>query len=172
MLRSLMKQIEVRLDALGRKAFDDLESPIHPRSDEEERDRANQQGDQKRQEPELGPVQKHSDHQSSSRPEPSPRASLATARLSTLATSRREYRAASMSRSGSTESIRRREPQRVRQRNRSRKAMRTPANTPGSPTHGHAIDALAAGCAIAFIGILGIAAYWDRSIRVLHMFES
>ena len=34
------------------------------------------------------------------------------------------------------------------------------------------IDALAAVCAIAFIVILGIAAYWDRTIRVLHVFES
>jgi hypothetical protein len=31
---------------------------------------------------------------------------------------------------------------------------------------------LAASCAVAFIVILGIAAYWDRSIRVLHVFES
>ena len=34
------------------------------------------------------------------------------------------------------------------------------------------IDALAAVCATAFIVILGIAAYWDRTIRVLHVFES
>ena len=34
------------------------------------------------------------------------------------------------------------------------------------------IDALTAVCATAFIVILGIAAYWDRTIRVLHLFES
>ena len=34
------------------------------------------------------------------------------------------------------------------------------------------IDTLAAGCATAFIVILGIAAYWDHTIRVLHVFES
>jgi len=34
------------------------------------------------------------------------------------------------------------------------------------------IDTLAAVCATAFIVILGIAAYWDRTIRVLHVFES
>src|SRR5437762_9187738 len=50
--------------------------------------------------------------------------------------------------------------------------MRTPANALGSPRPGHAVDAVAAGCAIAFIMILGIAAYWDRTIRVLHVFES
>jgi hypothetical protein len=50
--------------------------------------------------------------------------------------------------------------------------MNTLANTLGSPRRGHAIDALAAGCAVAFIVILGIAAYWDRTIRVLHVFES
>ena len=36
----------------------------------------------------------------------------------------------------------------------------------------NAIDTLAAVCAAAFIVILGIAAYWDRTIRVLHVFES
>jgi hypothetical protein len=41
-----------------------------------------------------------------------------------------------------------------------------------SPRPGHAIDALAAGCAAAFIVILGISAYWDPTIRVLHVFES
>jgi hypothetical protein len=50
--------------------------------------------------------------------------------------------------------------------------MPTLANTLGSPRPGHAIDAAAAGCAIAFVVILGIAAYWDRTIRVLHVFES
>ena len=34
------------------------------------------------------------------------------------------------------------------------------------------IDTLAAICATAFVVILGIAAYWDRTIRVLHLFES
>lgn len=42
----------------------------------------------------------------------------------------------------------------------------------GSQKAGHTIDALAAGCAAAFIVVLGIAAYWDRTIRVLHVFES
>jgi hypothetical protein len=34
------------------------------------------------------------------------------------------------------------------------------------------IDVSAAACAFAFVGILGLAAYWDRSIRLLHLFES
>jgi hypothetical protein len=34
------------------------------------------------------------------------------------------------------------------------------------------IDAIAAACAIAFVAILGLAAYWDPSIRVLHTFEA
>jgi hypothetical protein len=50
--------------------------------------------------------------------------------------------------------------------------MRTAADTLGSLRRGHVIDALAAGCAVAFIVILAIAAYWDRTIRVLHGFES
>ena len=50
--------------------------------------------------------------------------------------------------------------------------MNTPPNAPGSRRPGHAIDALAAGCAAAFIVILGISAYWDRTIRALHVFES
>lgn len=37
---------------------------------------------------------------------------------------------------------------------------------------GSAIDRLAALCATAFIVILAIAAYWDHTIRVLHVFES
>src|SRR5262245_61279398 len=31
---------------------------------------------------------------------------------------------------------------------------------------------MAAACAIAFVVILGISAYWDPTIRVLHLFES
>lgn len=50
--------------------------------------------------------------------------------------------------------------------------IRTAVNTGGGRMRGHAIDALAAGCAVAFVVILGIAAYWDRTIRVLHGFES
>jgi hypothetical protein len=46
------------------------------------------------------------------------------------------------------------------------------STTRGSPRRGHAIDVLAAGCATAFVVILGITAYWDRTIRVLHVFES
>jgi hypothetical protein len=34
------------------------------------------------------------------------------------------------------------------------------------------VDTAAALCAVAFIAILAIAAYWDPSIRVLHIFES
>jgi hypothetical protein len=34
------------------------------------------------------------------------------------------------------------------------------------------IDRLAALCAAGFIVVLGIAAYWDRTIRVLHLVES
>src|SRR5258708_10411271 len=36
----------------------------------------------------------------------------------------------------------------------------------------HVTDLLAAGCAAAFIVILGIAAYWDPTIRLLHLFEA
>jgi hypothetical protein len=50
--------------------------------------------------------------------------------------------------------------------------MDAPANAVGPRRPGHAIDALVAGCAAAFVVILGIAAYWDRTIRVLHVFES
>lgn len=35
-----------------------------------------------------------------------------------------------------------------------------------------AIDRLAVLCAAGFIAVLGIAAYWDRTIRVLHVVES
>ncbi len=34
------------------------------------------------------------------------------------------------------------------------------------------VDALAAACAAAFIAVLGISAYWDASIRVLHALEA
>lgn len=34
------------------------------------------------------------------------------------------------------------------------------------------LEALAAACAVGFVGILAIAAYWDPSIRVLHTFEA
>jgi hypothetical protein len=47
--------------------------------------------------------------------------------------------------------------------------VQTPVN---SDKAGRAIDLLAAGCASAFVVILGIAAYWDPTIRVLHVFES
>ncbi|HXI91175.1 MAG TPA: hypothetical protein VNO24_14255 [Blastocatellia bacterium] len=46
------------------------------------------------------------------------------------------------------------------------------SNASDSPKPGKKIDTLAALCATAFIVILGIAAYWDRTIRVLHLFES
>ena len=45
-------------------------------------------------------------------------------------------------------------------------------NASDSSKRGKIIDTLAAVCATAFIVILGIAAYWDRTIRVLHVFES
>jgi hypothetical protein len=50
----------------------------------------------------------------------------------------------------------------------------TPAssNRDHSPERISAIDTLAAACATTFIIILGIAAYWDRTIRVLHVFEA
>jgi len=66
------------------------------------------------------------------------------------------------------------EPQRGHQRNGfGEEAMCTPANVlAASPRTGRVIDAVAAGCAIAFVLILGISAYWDRTIRVLHVFES
>jgi len=41
--------------------------------------------------------------------------------------------------------------------------------TPGPAT---TVDILAAACAVAFIVVLGISAYWDASIRVLHLFEA
>jgi len=39
-------------------------------------------------------------------------------------------------------------------------------------TRGTNVDRLAAGCAAMFILVLAIAAYWDSSIRVLHVFEA
>jgi hypothetical protein len=47
-----------------------------------------------------------------------------------------------------------------------------PSNAGESPKQGNTIDTLAAACAMAFIIILAIAAYWDCTIRVLHVFES
>jgi hypothetical protein len=46
------------------------------------------------------------------------------------------------------------------------------SNAIDSSKRGKTIDRLAAACATAFIVILGIAAYWDRTIRVLHVFEA
>jgi len=37
---------------------------------------------------------------------------------------------------------------------------------------GTVVDRLAAACAAIFIVVLGIAAYWDSSIRLLHVFEA
>jgi hypothetical protein len=34
------------------------------------------------------------------------------------------------------------------------------------------VDLLAAVCSLAFVGILAISAYWDPSIRMLHLFEA
>lgn len=42
----------------------------------------------------------------------------------------------------------------------------------GSAVRANAIDTLAAACATSFIIVLGVAAYWDRTIRVLHVFEA
>ena len=46
------------------------------------------------------------------------------------------------------------------------------SNASDSPKRGNRIERLAAVCATAFIVILGITAYWDPTIRVLHVFES
>ncbi|MGD0782326.1 MAG: hypothetical protein ABSA30_05650, partial [Candidatus Aminicenantales bacterium] len=50
--------------------------------------------------------------------------------------------------------------------------MNATENSVDSPRRGLLIEMLAAGCAIVFILILGISAYWDRTIRVLHVFEA
>jgi hypothetical protein len=50
--------------------------------------------------------------------------------------------------------------------------MKTTGNPAGATRRTAGIDWLAAGCAIGFIVVLGISAYWDRGIRVLHTFES
>jgi hypothetical protein len=50
--------------------------------------------------------------------------------------------------------------------------MKPLPNSVASRGQAHVTDLLAAGCAVAFIVILGIAAYWDPTIRVLHVFES
>jgi hypothetical protein len=36
----------------------------------------------------------------------------------------------------------------------------------------HKTDAAAALCSLVFISVLAVAAYWDRTIRILHVFES
>ena len=36
----------------------------------------------------------------------------------------------------------------------------------------HKTDLAAALCSLVFIGVLAVAAYWDRTIRILHLFES
>ena len=41
-----------------------------------------------------------------------------------------------------------------------------------SPQRPHIVDALAAFCAIGFVAVLAISAYWDPTIRVLHVFEA
>ena len=51
-------------------------------------------------------------------------------------------------------------------------ATPTRSNRNSSPERANAIDKLAVACATTFIIILGIAAYWDRTIRVLHVFEA
>ena len=50
--------------------------------------------------------------------------------------------------------------------------MNATENSMDSPRRGLLIEMLAAGCAIVFILILGISAYWDPTIRVLHVFEA
>jgi hypothetical protein len=41
-----------------------------------------------------------------------------------------------------------------------------------APARASIVDWLAAACAVAFTAILALSAYWDPSIRVLHVFES
>jgi len=48
----------------------------------------------------------------------------------------------------------------------------TTTHTVPQPKIGTVPDVLAAACAIGFIVVLAIAAYWDSSIRVLHLFEA
>ena len=48
----------------------------------------------------------------------------------------------------------------------------TTTQTMPQPKVGTVPDVLAAACAIGFIVVLAIAAYWDSSIRVLHLFEA
>lgn len=49
----------------------------------------------------------------------------------------------------------------------------TPAiRTAAAAGRASAIDVAAAACALAFVGVLVISAYWDRTIRVLHVFEA
>jgi hypothetical protein len=50
--------------------------------------------------------------------------------------------------------------------------MPTPPNASPPPYEAQVVDILAAACAATFIVILGLAAYWDRTIRVLHAFEA
>jgi hypothetical protein len=50
--------------------------------------------------------------------------------------------------------------------------MNALTTTPSSTRRRVTIDALAAGCAIAFVVVLAIAAYWDPTIRALHVFEA
>jgi hypothetical protein len=51
--------------------------------------------------------------------------------------------------------------------------MTTPHNDAPGPRQGrHFADTLVAVCAIAFIVVLAISAYWDPTIRVLHVFEA
>jgi hypothetical protein len=50
--------------------------------------------------------------------------------------------------------------------------MDAPQNSIDSPKQGLLIEMSAAGCSIAFILILGISAYGDRTIRLLHLFEA
>ena len=50
--------------------------------------------------------------------------------------------------------------------------MRALANTLDARSQDTPLTRCAAGCAIAFVVILGITAYWDPTIRVLHVFES
>lgn len=47
-----------------------------------------------------------------------------------------------------------------------------PSNARSAANSGHAIDVVAAGCAVAFIVVLAVAAYWDPTIRTLHAFEA
>ncbi len=50
--------------------------------------------------------------------------------------------------------------------------MNAQTTTPALTRRGASVDRLAAACAIAFVIVLAIAAFWDPTIRALHVFEA